>query len=63
MNERIKALAVQAVGDYSKNDYWPFFEEELEKFAESIILECAGIAMREDHDSAECIKKHFGVDL
>jgi len=32
------------------------------KFAELIVLECANIAMREDHDPAECIKKHFGVE-
>jgi len=40
MNERIKELAIQVIGDYSYGDYWPFYEEELEKFAESIIQEC-----------------------
>jgi hypothetical protein len=40
MNERIKELAIQASGDYSKDDYWPFFTEELEKFAELIVQEC-----------------------
>lgn len=34
----------------------------LEKFAESIIRECADIALREEHDPYECIKKHFGVE-
>jgi hypothetical protein len=42
MNERFKQIAVNTVGDYSKNDYWPFFTEELEKFAESIVKECVG---------------------
>jgi hypothetical protein len=37
MNERIKELATRTVGDYSNNDYWPFFTEELEKFAELIV--------------------------
>ena len=33
----------------------------LEKFAEMIVRECADIALREEHDPYECIKKHFGV--
>jgi hypothetical protein len=39
MNKRIRELAIQAVGDYSKDDYWPFFEEEMQKFAELITEE------------------------
>lgn len=43
MNKKIKQLAIQALGDYSQDDYWPFFTEELEKFAELIVKECASI--------------------
>ena len=61
MNERIKELAEQA-GIYNleltdETEYWI-----LEKFAELIVRECADIALREEHDPYECIKKHFGVE-
>jgi hypothetical protein len=62
MNERLKELAIQVIGDYSYGDYWPFFEEELEKFAELIVRECADVALREDHDPSDCILKHFGIE-
>lgn len=32
-----------------------------QRFAELIVCECANIALREDHDPYECIKRHFGV--
>ena len=53
MNERIKELAIQVIGDYSYGDYWPFFEEELDKFAELIVRECIDIldARRKIHTS------------
>lgn len=35
---------------------------DFEKFAQLIIIECAEIALREEHDPYECIKKHFGVE-
>ena len=62
MNERIRQLAEQ-------NFYYGTWEGDgiftgqvdLEKFAESIVRECADIALREEHDPYECIKKHFGV--
>ena len=65
MNERIKQLAEQAttivetVGPQGYASSYANFDRE--KFAELIINECADIAMREDHDPAECIKQHFGV--
>lgn len=34
----------------------------LPKFAELIVMECAVIALREDHEPSECILKHFGVE-
>jgi hypothetical protein len=76
MNERIQELAEQAKTESSQ---WlgskpaiTMTYDELEKFAELIVRECAGIChkMAEDSDSyvvhdgdtcAEQIKKHFGV--
>ena len=58
MNERIRLLAKQAgIIGQSENSISP----PLEKFAELIVRECADIALREEHDPYECIKKHFGV--
>ena len=58
MNERIKELADQAgVRSIYFNE-----ADNIQRFAELIVRECANIAMREDHDPAECIKKHFGVE-
>ena len=68
MNERIFKLALQA--DIIQWDSLPWSGArtpdhesvvKARKFAELIINECADIAMREDHDPAECIKQHFGV--
>ena len=71
MNERIQELAIQASGDYSKDDYWPFFTEELEKFAELIVKECAdktfdsekgiGTTRWKTEVMAE-LKEHFGIE-
>ena len=73
MNERIKELAVQAGCKVMDDGIWYIpsatgFEKivytkgiGLEKFAEMIVRECADIALREEHDPYECIKKHFGV--
>ena len=60
MNERIKELVEQceSFGSWDNKTY--SFDKE--KFAKLIILECANIALREDHDPYECIKKHFGVE-
>jgi hypothetical protein len=60
MNNRLKRLAERSFWDkQAQQDMEDFID--LEKFAELIIRECAEIAMREDHDPAECIKRHFGV--
>jgi hypothetical protein len=62
MNERIKELAEQATTyiepTSNSGEGWIF---DKEKFAELIIRKCVDIAMREDHDPADCIKQHFGV--
>lgn len=84
MNERIRELAEQAgfvmwsdcdwkpegeVFDWSCN-----YDDELEKFAELIVRECANHCdlllahkmssewSRGTHDCSKAIKKHFGVD-
>ena len=38
-----------------------FYDMFNQRFAELIVKECADIALREDHDPYECIKRHFGV--
>ena len=58
MNERIRQLAEQAYEYSDISNSGELFEE---KFAELIVKECAEIALREDHDPYECIKRHFGV--
>lgn len=69
MNERIKELAIKVAGDYSKDDYWSFFNEELEKFAELVVEECANELLKWRHEpfpldadsAARIIKQHFGI--
>ena len=68
MNERIRELAKQTntIGDWGEDiTEGRYFVcdnlKNLEKFAEMIVRECADIALREEHDPYECIKKHFGV--
>ena len=67
MNEQIQQLAKQA-GISILYEYDQLFRPAavanlagIEKFAELIVKECADIALREEHDPYECIKKHFGV--
>lgn len=69
MNEPIEKLFDQALEEFkAENKYAtvvvpdPIQRDFVEKFAQLIVRECANIAMREDHDPAECIKKHFGVE-
>ena len=58
MNERIREFAIQS-GLPTALDY---HQKRYEKFAELIVRECANIALREEHDPYECIKKYFGVE-
>ena len=65
MNERIEKLFDQAKIECSKMGSKPAIAvglDELEKFAELIVWECAAIALREDHEPSECILRHFGVE-
>jgi hypothetical protein len=75
MNEKIRRLALQAKIDYdlrpeiARAPVWIALDDELEKFAELIVRECAEIA--NDHNSeaegitlgvGRVIKEHFGVE-
>jgi hypothetical protein len=67
MNERIKLLAEQAGVKYSlwvgskPAAYMTY--DELEKFAELLVRECAEIADRaEPYKADDLILKHFGVE-
>jgi hypothetical protein len=67
MNERIKELA-EKTGFRYDNGEWQFADDSnLEKFAELIVKECAGIVENQGKFSrydtlAKKIKKHFGVE-
>ena len=65
MNKRIKELAEQAELEFYEGDdgvpYMCGTQDALKEFADAIVQECANIALREDHDPYECIKKHFGI--
>jgi hypothetical protein len=65
MNERIQALAKQALKhpDNDNDGLTVFDNDELEKFAELIVKECADVAA--DHDALDIyeeIREHFGVE-
>ena len=69
MNERIRLLAEQAKIDYellpeiAREPVWIALDDELEKFAELIVAECAKIAdSAEPYLSSDLIKEHFGVE-
>ena len=71
MNEQIKNFAAQAGFVLWENeeyrppnvvvDWSSVYDDELVKFAELIVRECAAVALREDHEPHECILNHFGV--
>ncbi len=66
MNERIKQLAIYVIDDYTEDDYWPFFTEELEEFARLIIDECivacATERLGKTAGAGELIKERFGIE-
>lgn len=69
MNEKIKKFAKQAEIDYdlrpeiSRAPVWIGTDEELEKFAELIVRDCAMFSMviTDDHYDVDALYKHFGV--
>ena len=66
MNKRIRELAEQAGISLSQKDYsyyWVESAEDIEKFAELIVRECANVAAEHDAlDIYEEIREHFGVE-
>lgn len=69
MNERIRDLALDAIVKNAAADLWVFTDAELEKFAESIIKECAELTLdykSETYyngwlDYRDTIKNHFEI--
>jgi hypothetical protein len=72
MNDRIRQLAEQAGIGYGNlstgnGDNWQFAgrPEELERFAQLIVKECAGLVdhviMEDGNSRGDFIRKHFGV--
>jgi len=68
MNERIRQLAEQAGSTHKQNlGVYQFYTDELEKFAELIVNECADIAddnyiHRGSRTCGLAIRQHFGVE-
>jgi hypothetical protein len=67
MNERIKELANKALKqpDTDNDGLTVFDNDELEKFAELIVKECADVATyhyRRFEDGGKAIKEYFGVE-
>jgi len=74
MNERIRELAEQAGSTHKQNlGVYQFYTDELEKFAELIIKQCAkslwteechtsDLALEEFERNSAKIKQHFGVE-
>ena len=67
MNERIKELVLEAGFPQFDKMYVVSDGEELERFAELIVRECAGLCSiaapgRDAEDIEEAILKHFGVE-
>ncbi len=75
MNKQIKELAEQAYGIDAGKPFHPSALVALEKFAELIVRECAGLCTQHSQtilkfsqfgsnsaaDCAEIIKSHFGI--
>jgi hypothetical protein len=77
MNKKIRELAEQA-GAKDDGDYWgdEYFtlkgEEDIEKFAQLIILECVNACLKATNEDspvhlvsiayADNVKKHFGIE-
>jgi hypothetical protein len=65
MNDRIKELAEQVGSTHKQNlGVYQFYTDELEKFAELIVRECADFLRdtMDDHFAAEQLEEHFGVE-
>lgn len=62
INDMVKQSGgMRALDTRGFGDGYIFSDEAFVKFVEAIIRECAGVAMREDHEPSECILNHFGL--
>ncbi len=61
MHAKIEKIALESGIALGNNVAEGSRRDLLNKFALSIVRECADIALREDHDPYECILKEFGV--
>jgi hypothetical protein len=71
MNERIKALALQAGIEFTYDptetpmgEFVEAWDGDLEKFAQLIVAECIALIYEDDGAThhAELLEEHFGVD-
>jgi hypothetical protein len=68
MNERIKQLVEKAAYTTVSTEGRLFTQQDLAKFAELIVRECADLINSMDHSSqyfphvADAIKEHFGFE-
>jgi len=63
MNIDIKSLAEQAGLTYVMTADKPFIEDDLRKFAELIVKECASIALQTQMECYADILHHFGIKV
>lgn len=65
MNTRIKELAEQSGAGWDDKYHWYVGNEQMKKFAELIVEECANF-IEQDQGSGEVLanrlKQHFGVE-
>lgn len=69
MNKRIRELLAKTLDNNTiiaskAFGHWPLYDEDLEKFAQSIVRECTNIMLHyTDVDEGVAVaKKHFGVE-
>lgn len=62
MNEQIRKIESQTWEQVKRTDGLVRTDDFIQKFAELLVRECAGIALTENYDPCECILKHFGID-
>jgi hypothetical protein len=67
MNKRIRDLALDAIVENIASEKWVFTDEELQKFARTLILEAAGVANKHWIQHKGCcahfsIRQHFGIN-
>ena len=66
MNEQIRELAEQARCGWDDKYHWYVSNEQMKKFAELIVRECAGqvdwILAEGGKTQGDLIKQHFGVE-